>query len=166
MTSPETAELEAVDAALAGRYVAPEHAELAELALLLRDDRPEPTPAWPTQLDRRVEAGFPARPTQAAALRPGSRNVGAGLALRAVIAADRADRDWRLRPAADRRLATAAAAVERRPSSSVAGGRGGRRRRRSRPRRTALRDSQRARPASPRLRLGRATGAASSARPS
>ena len=40
MTSPETLELEAVDNALAGRYVAPEHADLAELALLLRDDRP------------------------------------------------------------------------------------------------------------------------------
>jgi hypothetical protein len=64
MTSPEALELEAVDAALAGRYVAPEHAELAELALLLRDDRPEPTPAWATHLDRRVEAGFPARPKQ------------------------------------------------------------------------------------------------------
>ena len=64
MTSPETLELEAVDAALAGRYVAPEHAELAELALLLRDDRPEPSPAWATHLDRRVEAGFPARPKQ------------------------------------------------------------------------------------------------------
>jgi hypothetical protein len=62
MTSPETLELEAVDAALAGRYVAPEHAELAELALLLRDDRPQPAPAWATHLDRRVEAGFPARP--------------------------------------------------------------------------------------------------------
>jgi hypothetical protein len=62
MTSPETLELEAVDAALAGRYVAPEHAELAELALLLRDDRPEPTAAWATHLDRRVEAGFPAPP--------------------------------------------------------------------------------------------------------
>jgi hypothetical protein len=61
MTSPEALELEAVDAALAGRYVAPEHAELAELALLLRDDRPEPTPAWATHLDRRVEARFPAR---------------------------------------------------------------------------------------------------------
>jgi Domain of unknown function (DUF4349) len=64
MTSPETLELEAVESALAGRYVAPEHAELAELALLLRDDRPEPTPAWQNQLDRRVEAGFPARPKQ------------------------------------------------------------------------------------------------------
>src|SRR3954453_18268797 len=62
MTSPETLELEAVDAALAGRYVAPEHAELADLALLLRDDRPQPTLAWTTHLDRRVEAGFPARP--------------------------------------------------------------------------------------------------------
>jgi hypothetical protein len=61
MTSPEAFELEAVDAALAGRYVAPEHAELAELALLLRDDRLEPAPAWATHLDRRVEARFPAR---------------------------------------------------------------------------------------------------------
>src|SRR5829696_8139101 len=61
MTSPETLELEVVDAALAGRYVAPEHVELAELALLLRDDRPEPTPVWATHLDRRMEAGFPAR---------------------------------------------------------------------------------------------------------
>ncbi len=62
MTSPETLELEAVDAALAGRHVAPEHAELAELAMLLRDERPEPAPAWATHLDRRVEARFPARP--------------------------------------------------------------------------------------------------------
>ena len=62
MTSPEALELEAVDAALAGRYVAPEHTELAELALLLRDDRLEPAPGWASQLDRRVAAGFPARP--------------------------------------------------------------------------------------------------------
>src|SRR5215207_4442327 len=64
MTNPETLELEAVDAALAGRYVAPEHAELAELALLLRDEKPEPSEAWATRLDRRVEAGFPARPKE------------------------------------------------------------------------------------------------------
>ena len=62
MTSPEALELEAVDAALAGRYVAPEHAELAELALLLRDDRPEPAPAFADRLDRQVAAGFPSRP--------------------------------------------------------------------------------------------------------
>jgi uncharacterized protein DUF4349 len=64
MTGPETAELEAVDAALAGHPVAPEHAELAELALLLRDERPEPTPSWAAHLDRRVTAGFPARPKE------------------------------------------------------------------------------------------------------
>jgi hypothetical protein len=62
MTAPEAAELEAVDAALAGRAVHPDHAELAELALLLRDERPAPAPAWAAQLDRRVEARFPARP--------------------------------------------------------------------------------------------------------
>jgi hypothetical protein len=62
MTSPETLELEAVDAALAGRHVAPEHAELAELALLLREEKPQPSPTWATHLDRRVEARFPARP--------------------------------------------------------------------------------------------------------
>ena len=62
MTAPEAAELEAVDAALDGRRVDPDHAELAELALLLRGARPEPDPAWATRLDRRVEAGFPARP--------------------------------------------------------------------------------------------------------
>jgi Domain of unknown function (DUF4349) len=62
MTSPEAAELEAVDDALAGRPVPPEHADLAELALLLRDERPEPAPTWATHLDRRAAAGFPARP--------------------------------------------------------------------------------------------------------
>jgi hypothetical protein len=69
MTGPETAELEAVDAALAGREVAPEHADLAELALLLRDERPEPAAAWATGLDQRVKAGFPSRPKQPSRLR-------------------------------------------------------------------------------------------------
>jgi Domain of unknown function (DUF4349) len=62
MTAPEAAELEAVDAALAGWRVDPDHAELAGLALLLRDERPEPDPAWAARLDRRVEADFPSRP--------------------------------------------------------------------------------------------------------
>jgi hypothetical protein len=84
MTSPETLELEAVDNALAGRYVAPEHAELAELALLLRDDRPEPTPAWATHLDRRVEARFPARPRERK-FRVWLRNVSPALGLAACV---------------------------------------------------------------------------------
>ena len=87
MTSPETLELEAVDAALAGRYVAPEHAELAELALLLRDDTPAPAPAWVAQLDRRVEAGFPAKPRRERRFWVWTRNLApaAGLAV-AVVA--------------------------------------------------------------------------------
>jgi Domain of unknown function (DUF4349) len=62
MADHQTAELEAVDDALAGRAVAGEHAELAELALLLRDDRPQPDPSWAAQLDRRAAAGFRAQP--------------------------------------------------------------------------------------------------------
>jgi hypothetical protein len=69
MTAPEAAELEAVDAALAGRAVPPEHAELAELALLLRDEKPEPRGAWGLSLDRRVQAGFPAAPRRPSRLR-------------------------------------------------------------------------------------------------
>ncbi len=84
MTSPETLELEAVDNALAGRYVAPEHAELADLALLLRDDRPEPTPAWATHLDRRVEARFPSRPREKQ-FRVWLRNVSPALGLAACV---------------------------------------------------------------------------------
>ena len=82
MTSPETLELEAVDAALAGRYVAPEHAELAELALLLRDEKPQPAPAWAAELDRRVEAGFPAPPKQR---RVWLRNVAPAFGLAATV---------------------------------------------------------------------------------
>jgi hypothetical protein len=83
MTSPETLELEAIDAALAGRWVAPEYDELADLALLLRDDRPEPTPAFTNRLDRRVESGFPARPKQ----RPQwIRNAFPVLAVAAIVA--------------------------------------------------------------------------------
>ena len=62
MTSLETLELEAVDNALAGRSVDPEHTELADLALRLRDDRPEPSLTWATHMDRRVAAGFPRKP--------------------------------------------------------------------------------------------------------
>jgi hypothetical protein len=85
MTSLETLELEAVDAALAGRYVAPDHAELADLALLLRDERPQPTPAWAARLDRRVEAGFPARPRRERTFWVWTRNAAPGLGLAAAV---------------------------------------------------------------------------------
>jgi len=58
-TDLETRELAALDDALAGRPVDPDHADLAELALLLRDDRPAPDPAFARELDSSVGRGFP-----------------------------------------------------------------------------------------------------------
>jgi hypothetical protein len=61
MSTPDTLtrELAALDDALAGRAVDPDLAELGELAVALRDDRPSPDPAFTRTLDTRVERGFP-----------------------------------------------------------------------------------------------------------
>jgi hypothetical protein len=60
------AELEAIDATLRGEAVDPSHAELAELALLLADQR-EPMPEEPARsLDAAVARRFAASPTPAA----------------------------------------------------------------------------------------------------
>ena len=61
MSTPDTRtrELDALDDALAGRAVDPDLADLAELAVALRDDRPAPDPAFTRALDARVERGFP-----------------------------------------------------------------------------------------------------------
>ena len=61
MSTPDTLtrELAALDDALAGRPVDPDLADLAELAVALRDDRPAPDPAFTRTLDTRVERGFP-----------------------------------------------------------------------------------------------------------
>jgi hypothetical protein len=59
--TPETIrELEALDAALAGEPVDPEHAELAGLAVALREEAPRPRPEFALDLDLRVRDGFPA----------------------------------------------------------------------------------------------------------
>lgn len=60
------ASLEAVDATLAGDPVDPEYAELAELALILRRDRPAPAETFTAALDERVQRRFapPPRPSQ------------------------------------------------------------------------------------------------------
>jgi Domain of unknown function (DUF4349) len=57
------ATLEVIDATLAGEPVDPEHAELAELALILADDRPRPVAQFASRLDQRVQERFerPAR---------------------------------------------------------------------------------------------------------
>ncbi len=54
------AELEAIDATLAGEPVDPRHAELAELALLLVAERPQPGPEFARSLDERVQWRFAA----------------------------------------------------------------------------------------------------------
>ncbi len=66
MSTPDTLtrELAALDDALAGRAVDPDLADLAELAVALRDERPATDPAFARTLDTRVERGFP-RPATA-----------------------------------------------------------------------------------------------------
>ena len=61
MSTPETLtrELAALDDALAGRPVDPDLADLAELAVLVRDERPAVDPAFARSLDERAERGFP-----------------------------------------------------------------------------------------------------------
>jgi hypothetical protein len=73
MSTPDTLtrELSALDDALAGRPVDPDLADLAELAVALRDDRPAPDPAFARSLDARVERGFP----RAAKARAGRRGI-------------------------------------------------------------------------------------------
>ena len=52
-------ELATIERALGGRETDPGDAPLAELALLLRDERPDPDPGWAARLDERAAAGFP-----------------------------------------------------------------------------------------------------------
>jgi hypothetical protein len=52
-------ELEALDAALAGRPVDPRLEHMARLARELRAERPEPRPEFSAELDERAAAGFP-----------------------------------------------------------------------------------------------------------
>ena len=60
---PEVIEaLEAIDATLAGEAVDPRHAELAELALLLRAERPEAPLSFSAEMDQRVRERFAPRP--------------------------------------------------------------------------------------------------------
>ena len=90
LTPEAERELTALDDALAGRPVPPDLADLGELAVALRADRPEPSLAFGQQLDARVQRGFrgpdprkPASPSFWARL----RGPGIGVAVAAAIAA-------------------------------------------------------------------------------
>ena len=67
MSTPDTLtrELAALDDALAGRPVDPDLADLGELALLLREDRPVADDAFARALDLKAERGFPRVRTKA-----------------------------------------------------------------------------------------------------
>ena len=52
-------DLAAIDATLGGQPVEADLAELAELVLVLRDERPHPRPAFVEELDDRLAKGFP-----------------------------------------------------------------------------------------------------------
>src|SRR3712207_1749960 len=60
-------ELEAIDHALDGRRVAADLTELGELALLLREERPQPSAPFTRNLDHRAARGFPGRDPRARA---------------------------------------------------------------------------------------------------
>ena len=68
---PDVADaLDAIDATLAGDPVDPRYAELAELALLLADQRPRPSTEFTAALDQRMERRFAPAPRQPGAERP------------------------------------------------------------------------------------------------
>src|SRR5579872_692419 len=62
------ASLDAIDATLAGEPVDPRFAELAELALMLADERPRPRPEFAASLDARVARRFAPEPAAPARL--------------------------------------------------------------------------------------------------
>jgi hypothetical protein len=76
---PEVAaSLDAIDAVLAGEPVGAEYAELAEIALLLTAERPQPRPAFARSMDERVGRRF-ASVAPAAASKPRRRWASRGM---------------------------------------------------------------------------------------
>jgi hypothetical protein len=69
-------ELATIERALAGRDTDPGDAGLSELALLLRDERPDPDPGWASRLDERAAAGFPRGGGGRGSGRPARRTAG------------------------------------------------------------------------------------------
>lgn len=125
---PEVAaSLEAIDATLAGDPVDPAHAELAELALLLAAERPQPAPAFAQALDDRVAQRFPAGQPSAGKRRRAGRwwlwTPAAGLAavLLVAVVIVLGGSSTPVRTMAGSSASSAAAGVPRRTSSAPHG---------------------------------------------
>jgi len=128
----------AIDAALDGEPSDPEFADLAELALILRAERPEPEPAFVRTMDERVQRRFVEVPGQAggrargwrrrwspAAWGGGAVAVAAAIAVVVVLVAGRGDtlplaRSGAALPQAQHGAATSAAASSAASSSAAA----------------------------------------------
>lgn len=86
--SPEAArELETIDAVLRGEPVDPAWAETAELALLVRQERPQPREGFAAELDERAASGFRRRRPVVARVRtrlPRRKRLGRALAFAAM----------------------------------------------------------------------------------
>ncbi|MEA2159439.1 MAG: hypothetical protein QOD66_1819, partial [Solirubrobacteraceae bacterium] len=103
---PEVAaQLDAIDATLAGDAVDPRHAELAELALLLAAERPEPDDAFARELDGRVAVRF------GTSARSGSGSGSGSGSPSVVRPGSRRVRSWMSLPVLGSALAAGAAAV-------------------------------------------------------
>ncbi len=90
MSADVQRELEAIDAVLRGDPVDPEWAETAELALLVRQERPQPREAFAAELDERAASGFRRRragSARAGASRPRGKRLGRALAFAAAALA-------------------------------------------------------------------------------
>ncbi len=86
MTPEIAGALLAIDATLDGEAVDPEYAELAELALILRRDLPEPRPEFAVALDERVQRRFAAPAAARPPRRRWRRLLAPGAAAAAAVA--------------------------------------------------------------------------------
>ncbi|HEX8104532.1 MAG TPA: hypothetical protein VF533_18085, partial [Solirubrobacteraceae bacterium] len=109
-------ELDAIDAALEGRPVEPDLADVAELARALRADRPAPTRAFERALDRRAAEGWARRPRRrprfGALLRPQLGLALAGVAAVAVALSALPDENDNVKSSASAPARSKAAAPE------------------------------------------------------
>jgi hypothetical protein len=80
------AALEAIDATLHGEPVDPDLADFAELSLILRDERPQPTPSFLTAIDARAAGRF-ATPPRRTSRRPTRRSPRAWWGVGSAVAA-------------------------------------------------------------------------------